>query len=230
MTNELLFFLTTIVNFTMVLAFYRFFGKKGMFAWMAIATVIANIEVIKCCDMFGMAVALGNVVYGSTFLSTDILNEMHRGKVARKAVHLGFFSLVAYTIMIQATLMFIPNEQDFASDAMKTIFEFAPRICITSIGCYLVSNILNTYLYQFFKKHFKPMWVRNNCATIIAQFVDTVAFTFIAFAGIFDFKTMIEIIITAYIMKVIVAALDTPFLYIAKWMSNKYNIDKEVAV
>ena len=41
---------------------------------------------------------------------------------------------------------------------------------------------------------------------------------------------MIEIIITAYIMKVIVAALDTPFLYIAKWMSNKYNIDKEVAV
>lgn len=225
MSNELLFFLTIIVNFSMVLAFYRFFGKKGMFAWMAIATVIANIEVIKCCDMFGMAVALGNVVYGSTFLSTDILNEMHGGKLARQSVKVGFFSLVAYTIMVQTTMMFTPNEQDFASEAMKTIFEFAPRICITSIGCYLVSNLLNTYLYQFFKKRFKPLWVRNNAATIISQFVDTVAFTFIAFWGIFDFHTMIEIIITAYIMKVIVAALDTPFLYIARWMGKKYNIN-----
>lgn len=224
MTNELLFFLTTVVNFSMVLAFYRFFGKIGLFAWMAIATVIANIEVIKCCDMFGMAVALGNVAYGSTFLSNDILNEMHGGKSARKAVTLGFFALVAYTVMIQGALMFTPNAEDFASEPMKAIFSFAPRICITSIGCFWVSNMLNTYLYQFFKKHFKPMWVRNNAATAIAQFVDTVAFTFIAFAGMFDFKTKIEIIITAYIMKVIVAALDTPFLYAARWMSKKYNL------
>lgn len=224
MTNELLFFLTTVVSFSMVLAFYRFFGKIGMFAWMALATVIANIEVIKCCDMFGMAVALGNVIYGSTFLCNDILNEMHGGKEARKSVKLGFFALIAYTVTIQATLMFVPNEQDFASEAMKTMFQFAPRICATSIGCYFVSNMLNSYLYQFFKKHFKPMWLRNNAATIIAQFVDTVAFTFIAFWGFFDFQTMIEIIITAYIMKVIVAAMDTPFLYIAKWMGKKYNI------
>ena len=68
------------------------------------------------------------------------------------------------------------------------------------------------------------MWVRNNLATIIAQFVDTVGFTFIAFGSMFDFKTKIEIIITAYIMKVIVAALDTPFLYAAKWMAKKYNL------
>lgn len=224
MTNELLFLLTTVVNFSMVLAFYRFFGKVGLFAWMGIATVIANIEVIKCCDMFGMAVALGNVAYGSTFLSTDILNEMYGGKEARKAVKLGFFALVAYTVMIQSALMFIPNAQDFASEPMKTIFQFAPRICITSIGCYYVSNMINTYLYQFFRKHFKPMWVRNNAATIIAQFVDTVAFTFIAFWGIFDIQTMIEIIVTAYIMKVIVAAMDTPFLYFARWIGKKYNI------
>lgn len=224
MTNELLFLLTTVVNFSMVLAFYRFFGKIGLFAWMGIATVIANIEVIKCCDMFGMAVALGNVAYGSTFLSCDILSEMYGGKEARKSVRLGFFALIAYTVMIQSALMFVPNAQDFASEPMKAIFSFAPRICITSIGCFLVSNMLNTYLYQFFKKHFKPMWVRNNAATCIAQFVDTVAFTFIAFWGIFDFQTMIEIIITAYIMKVIVAAMDTPFLYIARWMGKKYEI------
>lgn len=224
MTNELLFLLATIANFSMVLVFYRFLGKMGLFAWMAIATIIANIEVIKCVDMFGLAVALGNVVYGSTFLSTDILSEMYGSKEARRSVKTGFLALIAYTITIQVTLLFIPNEQDTVSGAMEAVFSFAPRICIVSIFCFLVSNLLDTYLYQYFKKKFKPMWVRNNLATCIAQFIDTVGFTFLAFWGIFDFRTMIEIIITAYIMKVIVAALDTPFLYIAKWMAKKYNI------
>lgn len=191
---------------------------------MAIATIVANIEVIKCCDMFGLSVALGNVVYGSTFLSCDILSEMYGGKEARKAVKVGFFALVAATIMFQTTLLFIPNKEDFASPALKVVFDLAPRICITSVLCFLVSNTLNTYLYQYFKKKVKYMWFRNNAATIIAQFVDTVGFTFIAFAGIFSFRTMIEIIITAYIMKVIVAALDTPFLYYARRMAIKHNL------
>lgn len=208
----------------MVLIFYRFFGKKGLFAWMAIATIIANIEVVKCCNMFGLAATLGNVVYGSTFLATDIMSEMYGGEEARKTVKLGFFSLASYTIMTQMAMLFVPNGQDFASEAMKIIFEFAPRICITSILCFWVSNMIDTYLYEFFKKKFKYMWVRNNAATCIAQFIDSVAFNFLAFWGIFDFSTLLQIIATTYVIKVLVAILDTPFLYIAKWMHNKYNI------
>lgn len=224
MTNELLFFLTSIVNFSMVLVFYRFFGKKGLFAWMAIATIIANIEVIKCCDMFGLAATLGNVVYGSTFLATDIMSEMYGGKEARRTVQMGFFSLVSYTMMTQMAMLFIPNSQDFASDAMKVLFELAPRICLTSIACFWVSNMIDTYLYEFFKKHFKYMWMRNNAATLIAQLLDSVAFNFIAFWGVFEVEVLLQIVATTYIIKIMVAILDTPFLYGAKWMAKKYNI------
>lgn len=224
MTNELLFLLATIVNFSMVLVFFRCFGKKGLFIWMAIATIVANIEVVKCCNIFGLAVALGNVVYGSTFLSTDILSEMYGGKEARKSVKVGFFALISATIMFQTTLLFIPNEQDFASPALHTVFSLAPRICATSVVCFLLSNLLDTYLYEYFKKKVKYMWFRNNAATMIAQFVDTVSFTFLAFTGVFSFETMIEIIITAYIMKVIVSVLDTPFLYFAKKIAVKHNL------
>lgn len=222
--NELLFFLTNIVNFSMVLVFYRVFGKKGLFAWMAIATIIANIEVIKCCDMFGLAATLGNVAYGSTFLATDIMSEMYGGKEARRTVQMGFFSLVSYTMMTQMAMLFIPNSQDFASDAMKVLFELAPRICLTSIACFWVSNMIDTYLYEFFKKHFKYMWMRNNAATLIAQLLDSVAFNFIAFWGVFEVEVLLQIVATTYIIKIMVAILDTPFLYGAKWMAKKYNI------
>ena len=73
--NESLFFISLIINFVGVLCSYKFFGKIGIFCWIAIATVIANVEVLKCVDIFNMALTLGNVTYGSVFLATDILNE-----------------------------------------------------------------------------------------------------------------------------------------------------------
>lgn len=223
--NEILFFATTVVSFSMVLLCYRLFGKVGMWVWMAMATIIANIEVVKCVDMFGLAAALGNVIYGSTFLTTDILSENHGDKEARRSVWIGFFFMVAATILIQLSLLFIPNSEDFASPALKTIFTLMPRFTISSIICYLISNHLDVSLYKFFGKHTKRLWIKNNAATMIAQFVDTVGYTFLAFAGVFSFKAMVEIIISAYIMKVFVALLDTPFLYLARRIKTKHNID-----
>lgn len=214
--NELFFFLTIAISFTGVVLTYRLFGKVGMWIWMALATVIANIEVAKCVDMFGLATALGNVIYGSTFLSTDILSENHGEVEAKRSVWMGMFFMLAATALFQLSLLFIPNESDFVSDSMRTIFSLVPRFSIVSFVCFIVSNRLDVFLYQWIGKRTKYIWVKNNAATMIAQFVDTTLYTFFAFVGVFGFKAMLEIFISAYIMKVIVAIFDTPFLYWAK--------------
>lgn len=121
---------------------FLIFGKAGLFVWIGFATVVANIEVTKSIDMFGLSVTLGNVIYGTIFLATDILSENYGGKEARKGVMIGFFTTVVFTIMSQINLLFIPNEQDFVSGAMETVFSIMPRICIASIVTYLISNTL----------------------------------------------------------------------------------------
>lgn len=214
--NELFFFLTIAISFTGVVLTYRLFGKVGMWIWMALATVIANIEVAKCVDMFGLATALGNVIYGSTFLSTDILSENHGEVEARQSVWMGMFFMIAATALFQLSLLFVPNESDFVSDSMRTVFSLVPRFSVVSFGCFIVSNRLDVFLYQWIGQRTKHIWVKNNMATMIAQLVDTTLYTFFAFVGVFSFKAMLEIFISAYIMKVIVAIFDTPFLYWAK--------------
>lgn len=223
MSNELLFIITTVVNFAMVLLFFRFFREKGIYAWVALATVIANIEVIKCCDIFGMAVTLGNVVYGSLFLCTDILSELYGKAYAKRAVMLGFFALVSTTVMMQLSLLFTPNENDFASPALHTIFSLSPRICLTSIVCFVLSNSLDVRLYEWFSRRAFPLWMKNNSATFIAQTFDTIAFSFVAFVGIFPIPTIIELIITTMVIKVVIAAMDTPFLYAATGIHKRYH-------
>lgn len=219
--NELLFFVTIVTNFVGILLSYRLFGKTGLLAWIALATVIANIEVTKCVDMFGFSLTLGNVIYGSTFLATDMLSEFYGGKEARKGVLIGFFATVMFTIISQINLLFVPNGQDFVSDAMKTIFSLTPRLCIASMFAYIVSNTLDTYTYDWIKRKCpNHLWLRNNGSTLTSQLVDSFLFTFAAFYGVFDMAMLVELSLTTYAVKVITAACDTPFIYMAKHINK----------
>lgn len=217
--NEVLFIVSILINFIGIILSYKMFNKIGLFVWVAIATIIANIEATKCVDMFGISVTLGNVIYSTIFLATDILSEMYSGSEARKAVKIGFFSMVTFTILTQIDLIFIPNSQDLVNNSMHTIFGFMPRLCFASIFSYIISNTLDTYLYEYIKNKFpqdKFLWLRNNGSTMISQLVDSILFTLIAFAGIYSWKVVINLVIVTYAVKVVVAILDTPFIYIAK--------------
>lgn len=211
--NEVLFFITLILNFSGILAAYWWLGKTGLYCWIVLASVIASIEVLKCVDMFGMSVTLGNVIYGTTFLATDILSAKYGKNAAQRGVFVGFASMMVFLAMTQATLLFEPNSDDFASQAMETLFNLTPHICIGSLVAYFVSNMLDTYLFHALGRF--PLWVRNNGSTMVSQLVDTFIFTAIAFWGVFSFSTLVELFLTTYAIKLLISACDTPFVYLA---------------
>jgi len=223
MSNELLWLLFALVNFILIVVIYKIFGKTGLFAWIAMGTILANIQVAKTIDfnLFGihLVATLGNVMYGTLFLVTDALNEKYGIKDARKAVFIGFFSLLSTVIIMQFAIWFIPNIDDIAHESIDTIFSLLPRIALGSLSAYLVSQLFDVYMFQKIRSKLpgdKYLWVRNNGSTLISQLIDTTIFVPIAFLGIMDFNIVVDIFITTYIIKVLVAFLDTPFVYIIK--------------
>lgn len=216
MINELLWIALLLVTFVIQVLAYRYFGKSGLYAWMAIAIVLANIQVMKTVGWFGLVTALGNIVYGSTFLTTDIFCENHNKKDAKKAIYIGLFMLIATTIIMQVSLFFIPHATDTLSPALQKIFGVLPRITIASITAYLISQSFDVRFYGFLKKRTKKLWLKNTLSTSVSQFIDNVIFTAMAFIGVFEFNIILQIFITSYIMKFVVAILDTPFIYWAR--------------
>lgn len=217
--NEWLWMLFAITNFVLLLIMYRLFGKAGLFVWIGMSTVIANIQVLKTVEMFGLIATLGNISYGTVFLATDILNENHGKKEAKKAVWMGFCSLLFMTIVMQFAIRFIPHESDIAQDALATIFEIVPQIAIGSMAAFLVSQYIDVWIYSKWKKKMpstKWLWLRNNGSTMISQFIDTFIFCSIAFFGLYSWGDWVMILFTTYVIKFIIATLDTPFLYLAK--------------
>ncbi|EOD4634573.1 queuosine precursor transporter, partial [Staphylococcus aureus] len=112
MYNEILGLVTFIATFVLMVLMYRFFGKQGLIAWVAIGTIIANIQVIKTVEIFGISATLGNVMFASIYLATDILNDIYGRRVAKRAVWLGFSSTLIMIIVMQLSLHFIPAPED----------------------------------------------------------------------------------------------------------------------
>ncbi len=220
MPNELIFIITVLIYLGSVLLLYKIFGKNGLFAFAIFGTLLGNIAVCKCVDLFGLSTTAGNVLYASTFLVTDILSEKYGKKDAQRAVFYSFSIMVLWLIGSQLILLFTPNTNDYISDSLKVVFGLVPRITIASLVGFICSQNIDVFLYHFIWKktgdNKTKLWLRNNGSTLISQAIDTVIFTFLAFWGTYPVGVFFSILITTYLFKAIVAILDTPFIYIAR--------------
>ena len=212
--------LFVIVNFAFFLLCYRLFGKSGMYAWVGIATVIANIQVAKTIAMpFDIVMTLGNTMYVTLYMTSDLLNEKYGRAEARKAVWFGFFTLLMTTVIMQMVLVFKPQETDIAQSSLETIFGLMPRLALGSLTAYFISQFLDVRLYSWIRKYYSTssqLWFRSNGSTMGSSFLATLIFCTIAFAGLYNWSVWFEILLTTYLAKFLLTAVSTPILYIAR--------------
>lgn len=216
--NELIIIGEIIAVFSILLICKRLFGKNGMIAWVGLATVLANIITAKNVNVFGLSTAIGTVMFASTFLATDILAECYSVQDAKKAVKIGLFSNIILIVSTQIALLYTPSEFDYANGAMQTLFSLNLRISIASAAMYYIANMADIYVFSKIKEKTegRMLWLRNNVATILCNCLENFGFIGIAFAGIYDFGTIMKIAISTSIIEAIVAICDTPFLYAAR--------------
>ncbi len=223
MSNELLLIVTCLFLYVGVLIWYKLFGKSGLFCFSVFATLLANIEVLILVKAFGMEQTLGNILFATTFLITDILSENEGKQAANTAVRISITASVFMIITTQLWLRYIPSENDWASESIHTLFENTPRLIFASLIVFAIVQHFDVWLYhklwKFTSKNHDSksfLWLRNNMSTMISQLINTILYNLLAFWGIYPTKTLISIIVSCYIIFFITSLLDTPFVYLAR--------------
>ncbi len=217
LSNNLIYFVWIISDLTLLIIGFTLWGKKGVIAVIASNVVLMNIFVLKGIRLFGLDATGGNVLYASIFLGTDIIAEYYGKKEATEAVFIGFFISVFFLVASRFILLFTPAEWDLYHGAMERLFTPVWRIIGASMLAYILSQNFDVTVYVWLKKRFpSQLWVRNNGSTWGSQVIDTAVFCFAAFAGTYETGTVLQIIISTYILKLIVAIIDTPFIYLTK--------------
>lgn len=221
--NEVLMIMGLAITFSMVVMVARFFGKEGLTAFVAVATILANIFLVKQLRMFGVDATLGNVFFASTFLCTDIISECYGKKDALKAVIVGVFSSVGFVVSCVFLLLFVPNEFDYAHDAMEVVFSVSLKITIASVMCYFAANLADVYLFEKLKQmNPNALWLRNNVCTILCNCTENFALFFLAFSDIYTIEECILIAGTSSLIEAVIGICDTPFVYAGRIACKKH--------
>jgi len=244
---EMIWILTLACCFTCIFLLNRFFGPAGLYVYIAVAIIGANIQVLKAVkfSLYPAPVALGTILFSSAYLATDILGEEFGPKVARRGVWLGFIGYLFFVIMMFLTLGFAPLTPEQAGEAMAWALPFhefiaalfTPQAALFAAGmiAFLTSQLHDVWLFNLLKRKTggKKLWMRNNISTMVSALIDNTIFSVLAWivfaSSPLPFKTvLITYIFGTYWLRMIVAALDTPFMYLAKqwgYRGNDYRHD-----
>lgn len=182
--------------------------------------VIAGVLASKIVNIAGLIVPGGVFAYSITFPITDIICEVWGKKRGKYVVFSGFITLLIVLALIRLTLIFPKASFWTGEEAFTKILGGTSRIIIASFIAYLVSQYHDIWAFHFWRKvtKGKHLWLRNNASTFVSQFIDTVVFITIAFYGVMPVFTLIK---GQYIIKLLIALLDTPIVYFGVWLIRR---------
>ena len=169
--------------------------------------------------------SVGILPYPITFLITDIISEIYGKRKANQVVTVGIFAAIFSTLIIYVADSVPAIDNSPVNDLLfKKVFGSTIIAVLSSMLSYLFAQYIDIHIYHFWKNltKGKMLWLRNNFSTFFSQFVDT--FTIIlllCLTGVLNWDQFVGLLISGFLFKVLVALIDTPFLYLGVYFFRK---------
>ncbi len=190
---------------------------QKFFYWQPFEAMIFGIPLFE--------LSVGILPYPITFLITDLISEIFGQKKANQVVVAGIFASF-FSIGILLLADFVPAIQSSPIDneTFSQVFSLSPLAVLASMIAYLFAQFIDIKLYHYWKKvtQGKHLWLRNNFSTFASQFLDTfIVILLLCLFGVLPWNLFLGLVVSGFIFKVLVAAIDTPFLYLSVYLIRK---------
>ena len=227
--QELLWVITVVYDLGLAILLYRFFGKYGLYTAVVLGIILGNLQGGKVSELeffgYSFTVSMGAILYSGIYFATDVLNEKYGKTEANRAVMLGFVANVAVMITLVLSVQFKPSTITGSAlevhNAISTLAGYSPAFVIGSLTAYLVSQTFDVWFFHKIRSYTgeSKLWLRNNLSTITSQLLDTMIYQFTwVFATGMEWKIAFLLAATKYVFKVLIALVDTVFIYwVRKW-------------
>ncbi|WP_291868614.1 queuosine precursor transporter [Maribacter sp.] len=170
-------------------------------------------------------ISVGILPYPITFLITDLISEIYGKKKANQIVVAGIFaSFFSMGIVLLANYVPAIKASPIDDATFNSVFALSPLAVLASMIAYLLAQFVDIQIYHFWKKitQGRHLWLRNNFSTFLSQFIDT--FTVVSLLCVFKvlpWNLFYGLVVSGFIFKIIIAFIDTPFLYFFVYLFRK---------
>ncbi|MDD4332529.1 MAG: queuosine precursor transporter [Patescibacteria group bacterium] len=176
--------------------------------------------------LFGTHLSVAVFCCPIVFLMTDVIGEVYGKQVAKLFVLAGFIStalFIAYSFLSLA--MPWSADGEWARVGYNQVFGLSVRMAFASIVAFLIAEYQDVFSFFFFRAKFgeKFFWLRSLLSNVWSQLLDSIIFMVIAFAGVYETKVLISIIISWWLYKVAMGFLYTPLSYLGIYLLRERN-------
>ncbi len=189
--------------------------------------IVAELIGGKLIDVGNAVMSIGILPWPIVFITTDLINE-YFGEKGVKRLSFITAGLITYTFFVLHFATKIPSTaiSSVTTVQFQAVFGQSQLIIIGSIVAFLISQLIDVTVFHFVKKKTgnKMIWLRSTGSTVISQFFDSFIVLGIAFylPGIMNFETYVISGFTGYFVKLIIAVLMTPLIYLGHFLIEKY--------
>lgn len=180
-----------------------------------VVLLISNLIGQKICAVGPFLISGAQLLFPVTYIFGDIFTEVYGYAGARRAIWMGFFAsaLMAVFGMIVVALPPAPEWQH--QEAFETVFNFVPRMVVASLIAYWAGEFTNSFVMAKMKvwSGGRHLWMRTIGSTVAGQLVDSILVITIIFAGTQSVGTIVNMIFSGYVGKVLYEAAMTPATY-----------------
>ena len=174
-------------------------------------------------DLFILSV--GILPYPITFLITDLISEIYGKQKANQMVTVGIFASI-FSIIIISVADSVPAIADspLGDVLFSKVFGSTIIAVFASMITYLLAQFIDIRIYHFWKNltNGRMLWLRNNFSTFFSQFVDTFTITFLlCLFEVLKWDQFTGLLISGFLFKILIALIDTPFLYLGVYLFRK---------
>jgi len=194
-----------------------------------VVLLISNLVGQKICaiplfnfhgELWTAKISGAQVLFPITYIFGDIFTEVYGYGASRRAIWLGFFACTILSLM-GLFIVWIPAAPDWPNQAaFEAVFYTVPRFIVASLVAFWLGEFTNSYTLAKMKlwTDGKWLWTRTVGSTVTGQLVDTTVLILIAFGGREARMTMLNLVVSGYVGKVLYEAAATPGTY---WIVNK---------
>ncbi len=185
--------------------------------------LVSNLIAQKVCRIGPFAVSGAILLFPITYIFGDVFTEIYGYAASRRAIWLGFFGTALLWAMSALTLALPADPGWHNQQAFTTVFGFIPRILAASLAAFWAGEFANSYTMARLKllTNGRWLWTRTVGSTITGQAVDTTLVVALTFGGIYPVRTLANIIVTGYLLKVGYEVLATPLTYaVVHWLKR----------
>jgi len=190
--------------------------------------ITANIIAVKLVDLFGFILPAAIFIFPLSYITGDVLTEVYGYRQARKVIWLGFLCNVLVVVAIWIAQVLPAASFWDGQKAYERILGYTPRILAASFLAYLVGEFANSFVLAKMKiaTQGRWLWMRTIGSTLVGQWLDSVVFIALAFAGTIPVHALTLAIVTQWLAKSAYEAVATPFTYlVVNFLKRKEGMD-----